>query len=97
MSGACGASLAATTTSRTIYSNLCNQTILPHGTPEQVREEVVRKIRALAPGGGYVVSGGHNVQADVGPENILTLFDTAWQVVWYPLADAAADRVAWSA
>jgi uroporphyrinogen decarboxylase len=68
------------------YSNLCNQTILPHGTPEQVREDVVRKILALAPGGGYVVSGGHNIQADVGPENILTLFDTAWQVGQYPLA-----------
>ncbi len=31
------------------YSNLCNQTILPHGTPEQVREDVVRKIRAWRP------------------------------------------------
>lgn len=61
------------------YSNLCNQTILPHGTPEQVRQDVLRKIRALAPGGGYVASGGHNIQADVKPENILALFDTAYE------------------
>jgi len=61
------------------YSNLCNQTILPYGTPEQVREDVIHKIRALAPGGGYVASGGHNIQADVKPENILALFDTAYE------------------
>ena len=59
------------------YSNLCNQTTLPYGTPEQVRQDVIRKIRALAPGGGYVMSGGHNIQADVKPQNILALFDTA--------------------
>jgi uroporphyrinogen decarboxylase len=63
----------------TFYSNLCNQTILPHGTPEQVRQDVRRKMRALAPGGGYVVSGGHNIQADVPPQNILALFDTAYE------------------
>jgi len=59
------------------YSNLRNQTTLPHGTPEEVRQDVIRKIRALAFGGGYVLSGGHNIQADVKPENILALFDTA--------------------
>jgi len=60
------------------YSNLCNQTILPHGTLEQVRQDVIRKIDALSGGGGYVVSGGHNIQADVRPENIVALFDTAY-------------------
>jgi uroporphyrinogen decarboxylase len=61
------------------YSNLCNQTILPNGTPEEVRQDVIRKMRALAPGGGYVASGGHNLQADVPPANILALFDTAYE------------------
>lgn len=59
------------------YSNLCNQTTLPYGTPEQVRQDVIQKIHALAPGGGYVISGGHNIQADVKPQNILALFDAA--------------------
>ncbi len=66
------------------YSNLCNQTTLPHGTPEQVCEDVRRKVRALSPGGGYVISGGHNIQADVPGENILALFDTAYQYGRYP-------------
>jgi uroporphyrinogen decarboxylase len=66
------------------YSNLCNQTLLPHGTPEQVCNDVIRKLRALAPGGGYIVSAGHNIQADVPPQNILALFDTAFQHGVYP-------------
>jgi len=28
------------------------------------------------PGGGFVSAAGHNIQADVPPENILALFDT---------------------
>jgi uroporphyrinogen decarboxylase len=67
------------------YSNQRNQTTLPHGTPEDVRQDVIRKIHALAPGGGYVISGGHNIQADVSPDNILALFDTAHEYGRYPL------------
>jgi len=68
------------------YSNIANTTVLPNGTPEEVRAEAARKIRALAPGGGYVFSAGHNIQADVPPENILALFDTAREVGRYPIA-----------
>ena len=68
------------------YSNIANTTILPHGSPEEVRGEVKRKIRALAPGGGYIFSGGHNIQADVPPENVVALFDTAYEAGRYPIA-----------
>jgi len=68
------------------YSNIANTTILPHGTPEEVAREAERKIRALAPGGGYVFSAGHNIQADVSPENIVALFDTAYRAGQYPIA-----------
>jgi uroporphyrinogen decarboxylase len=67
------------------YSNIANTTILPHGNPREVAEEVRRKIAALAPGGGYVFSGGHNIQADVPPANIVALFDTAYEAGRYPL------------
>jgi len=68
------------------YSNLANTTILPHGQPEDAATEVRRKIAALAPGGGYIFSGGHNIQADVPPANIVTMFDTAYEAGRYPLA-----------
>jgi uroporphyrinogen decarboxylase len=51
-----------------------------------VRDDVTRKLRALAPGGGYIVSAGHNIQADVPPQNILALFDTAFEHGAYPIA-----------
>ncbi len=49
------------------------QHILPHGTPDQVRAHVRRNIDALAPGGGFVFTTVHNIQADVPPENILAM------------------------
>ncbi|MFQ5851588.1 MAG: uroporphyrinogen decarboxylase family protein [Candidatus Binatia bacterium] len=51
--------------------------VLPRGTPEQVRAEVRTRIDDLAKGGGYVVASVHNIQAEVPPENILAMFQTA--------------------
>ncbi|MCX6090083.1 MAG: hypothetical protein NTX88_06925 [Candidatus Atribacteria bacterium] len=67
------------------YSNISNQSILPQGTPDEVRAEAKNKIKYLAPGGGYIFSAGHNIQADVPPENIIALFDTAYQYGRYPI------------
>jgi uroporphyrinogen decarboxylase len=53
------------------------QRILPFGTPEQVVEEVKRRIDDLAPGGGFVFAAVHNIQAFDPPENIVAAFDTA--------------------
>ncbi len=53
------------------------QRILPFGTPQQVRDEVRRRIEDLAPGGGFVFAAVHNVQAGVPPENIVAAFEAA--------------------
>jgi uroporphyrinogen decarboxylase len=53
------------------------QRVLPFGTPEEVRDEVKRRIDDLAPGGGFVFATVHNIQAFVPPENIEAAFDTA--------------------
>jgi len=53
------------------------QRALPFGSPEGVRAEVRRRIEDLAPGGGYVLAAVHNIQADVTPENICAMYDTA--------------------
>jgi uroporphyrinogen decarboxylase len=52
------------------------QRVLPHGTPQEVRDEVRRRIDDLAPGGGFVFNTVHNIQADVPPENILAMWET---------------------
>ena len=54
----------------------CQHT-LTFGTPQQVARQVEENIRIFAPGGGYVLASVHNIQANVPPENIIALFDTA--------------------
>ena len=44
---------------------------------QDVRNEVRRRIGDLAPGGGYVLGSVHNMQADVLPENVVAMFDSA--------------------
>jgi hypothetical protein len=53
------------------------QRVLPFGTPQDVRDEVKRRIDDFAPGGGFVFATVHNIQAFVPPENIEAAFDTA--------------------
>ncbi len=58
------------------------QHVLPSATPEQVREQVRRNMETFKPGGGYVFNSIHNIQADVPPENIVALFDAAYEYGW---------------
>jgi uroporphyrinogen decarboxylase len=52
------------------------QHVLPFGSPEDVREEVKRRIDDLAPGGGFIFNSVHNVQSDVPPENFMAMWET---------------------
>jgi len=61
------------------------QRVLAFGTPEDVEEEVKRRIGDLAPGGGYVLSSVHNIQANVPPENIVAMFEAARKYGEYPI------------
>jgi uroporphyrinogen decarboxylase len=56
------------------------QTVLPYGTPEQVKDDVRRNIEALASGGGFVFNSVHNIQPDVPPENILAMWEAMCEV-----------------
>ena len=44
-------------------------------TPSHVREQ----LRAFAPGGGYVFNQAHNIQANVPLENIIAMFNAAYE------------------
>ena len=55
------------------------QSTLPNGTPQQVRDEVKRRLEIFAPGGGYVFNMVHNIQANVPPENVEAMFDAAYE------------------
>ena len=59
------------------------QHVLPSASPEEVRESVRRNLKAFMPGGGYVFNNVHNIQADVPPENVLAMFDAAYELGRY--------------
>jgi len=55
------------------------QHVLPRASPQEVREHVRRNLEAFKPGGGYVFNNVHNIQRDVPPENVLAMFDAAYE------------------
>lgn len=64
----------------TVWGGSCDtQSVLPYGTPQQVREETKRRIGDLAPGGGFVFAPIHVIQYGVPPENIMAWWETLQQ------------------
>ena len=51
------------------------QQTLPFGTPQEVRAQVRERIEIFAPGGGFVFSTIHNLQANTPIENVLAMFE----------------------
>ena len=61
------------------------QQILPRGTSSDIEKEVKTKIKALAPGGGYILAPAHNIQPDTPPENVVNLYRFAHKYGQYPI------------
>jgi len=59
----------------TFWGGGCDtQHVLPYGSTKEVKEEVKKRID-LAPGGGFVFNAVHNIQDDVPPQNIMSMFE----------------------
>jgi uroporphyrinogen decarboxylase len=69
----------------TFWGAVDTQWALPHGSQEDVKAEVHRRIQDLGPGGGYVVAPVHYVQSDVPAENVITMYQAALEYGRYPL------------
>jgi hypothetical protein len=59
------------------------QSVLPTASPAAIREHVRQRMETLAPGGGFVFTQVHNIQATVPCENIEAMFAAAWEFGWY--------------
>jgi len=59
------------------------QQILGRAAPDEIRRHVKQRIEIFAPGGGYVFNQVHNIQANVPPENIIAMFDAAYEFGGY--------------
>jgi uroporphyrinogen-III decarboxylase len=49
------------------------QQVLPFGTPDEVRRQVLERCEAFHAGGGFVFNAVHNVQARTPVENIVAM------------------------
>jgi uroporphyrinogen decarboxylase len=59
------------------------QHVLPSAPPETVRRHVRRNLEIWKPHGGYVFNNVHNIQADIPPENVVALYDAAYEYGFY--------------
>ena len=51
------------------------QTTFAFGTPDEVRDQVLRRMEVLAPGGGFIFNAVHNIQATTPIANIVAMID----------------------
>lgn len=51
------------------------QNVLPFGTPEKVREQVLRRCKIFSRKGGFVFNSVHNIQAKTPVENIVSMIE----------------------
>lgn len=59
----------------TFFGGICVQDLLPNGTPEQIKVEVIRRAEILGKDGGYIIAPAHNIQDDTSVENISAFFE----------------------
>lgn len=57
------------------WGGIDTQQVLPFGKPQDVKDEVKRRIEEFASGGGYVVAAIHNIRPEVPPENIVAMIE----------------------
>jgi hypothetical protein len=60
------------------------QKVLPFGTPEEVRAQVLERCRVFARGGGFVFNTIHNVQARTPVENIAAMINAVHEFSGQP-------------
>ncbi|MGN1141850.1 MAG: uroporphyrinogen decarboxylase family protein [Oliverpabstia sp.] len=51
------------------------QKVLPFGTPEEVREQVLQRLEIFSKDGGYICGTIHNIQAKTPIKNIIAMVD----------------------
>ena len=77
---------------RLIFHGGTNNQGVFHKDIHSLTVDTLKKIRDYAPGGGYIFSSGHNIQANMPPENIVRLFELAREYGRYPIDFDAIDK-----
>jgi uroporphyrinogen decarboxylase len=68
--------------------------VLPQGSADEVRKEVIERIKKLAPGGGYILAAAQTIMPEVPGENVVELFRSARASGTYPIGDTDGKEAA---
>lgn len=60
-----------------------SQHVLPFAGPDEVKQHVRRNLKIFKPGGGYVFNNIHNIQAGTPAQNIVALYEAAYEYGFY--------------
>ncbi len=66
------------------HGSVDNQRVLPFGSVEDVRKEVIDCFDTLGLGGGYICAPCHNIQPNTPIENILVMYETIKEIAAEP-------------
>jgi uroporphyrinogen decarboxylase len=61
------------------WGSIDEQHTLPFGSPEEVREEVLKRLKTIGSGGGLIIGPTHHVQLDTPMENFWAMINTITQ------------------
>jgi uroporphyrinogen decarboxylase len=69
----------------TLIGNVDATEVLPHGTEEDIKRQVIECLKTAAPGGGYILASDHSIHEGVPSENAKTMFKLAKKYGKYPI------------
>jgi uroporphyrinogen decarboxylase len=64
------------------HGSIDTQQTLPWGTPEDVRAEVLDRVRLFKQYGGLTIAPTQHLLPEIPIENIVAMYDTAWERGW---------------
>ncbi len=64
------------------HGSIDTQGTLPFGTAEDVRHEVRLRVETFKPYGGFTIAPSQHLLEDIPTENIVAMYDEAWQAAW---------------
>lgn len=64
------------------HGGVDNQRVLPFGTVDEVRQEVIENYSTLGAHGGYILCPCHNIQPVTPPANIVAMYETGYEDGW---------------
>ncbi len=75
----------------TFWGGGCDtHSVLFKGTPDDVVEDVRRRLQILAPGGGFVFNQIHNILPETRPRNVIAMYDYVYEHGRYPIDTGGA-------